>query len=124
MVTAIICGTTSYSRIEMFAHSRIEWLKKYIKLEYVLMKITLERIHSVFSEWMKSILANVHRVVAINGKQACRTFDSQKRSLPRCKCIHIRVCINFGSGCFQRKKQRDNSYPTSLMPHLDNYVKI
>lgn len=28
MVTAIICGTTSYSRIEMFAHSRIEWLKK------------------------------------------------------------------------------------------------
>lgn len=91
MVTAIICGATSYSRIEMFAHSRIEWLKKYLKLEngvpdantfrYVLMKITPERIRSIFSEWMKSILSNIHGVVAIDGKQARRTSDSQKRTL-------------------------------------------
>lgn len=33
MLTAIICGATSYSRIEMFARSRSEWLKKYLKLE-------------------------------------------------------------------------------------------
>ena len=91
MLTAIICGATSYSRIEMFARSRSEWLKKYLKLEngipdantfrYVLMKITPEKVHSVFSEWMKSILSNVHGVVAIDGKQACRTSDPQKRPL-------------------------------------------
>ena len=33
MLTAIICGATSYSRIEMFARNRSEWLKKYLKLE-------------------------------------------------------------------------------------------
>ena len=61
MLTAIICGATSYVRIEMFANSRIEWLKKYLKLEngvpdantfrYVMMKITPEKIHEVFAEW-------------------------------------------------------------------------
>lgn len=45
------------------------------------MKITPEKVHAVFSEWMKSILSNVHGVVAIDGKQARRTADPQKRPL-------------------------------------------
>ena len=48
---------------------------------YVLMKITPEKVHAVFSEWMKSILSNVHGIVAIDGKQARRTADPQKRPL-------------------------------------------
>ena len=88
MLTAIICGATSYVRIEMFANSRIEWLKKYLKLEngvpdantfrYVMMKITPEKIHEVFAEWMKSVLGELNGVVAIDGKQARRSGDPDK----------------------------------------------
>ena len=33
MLTAVICGATSYAKVEMFGKSREQWLKKYIKLE-------------------------------------------------------------------------------------------
>lgn len=33
MLIAIICGATSYARIELFGKNRREWLEKYLKLE-------------------------------------------------------------------------------------------
>ncbi len=33
MIIAIICGATSYSKVEMFGKNRMEWLKKHLKLE-------------------------------------------------------------------------------------------
>lgn len=91
ILTAIICGATTYARIEMFAHSRKEWLKKYLKLEngipdantfrYVMMKITPQKVHLMFTEWMKTIIPNAKGVIAIDGKQARRTGDKQKRPL-------------------------------------------
>ncbi len=33
MLIAIICGATSYARIELFEKNRREWLEKYLKLE-------------------------------------------------------------------------------------------
>ena len=33
MLTAVICGATSYAKVEMFGKSKERWLKKYIKLE-------------------------------------------------------------------------------------------
>ena len=91
MLIAVICGATSYARIEMFANKKKEWFQKYVKLEngipdantfrYVLMKITPEKIHSLFAEWMKTVLPQVKGVVAIDGKQARRTGDEKKRPL-------------------------------------------
>lgn len=91
MLIAIICGATSYIRIEMFANKKSEWLKKYLKLEngipdantfrYILMKIKPEKIHCLFAEWMKTVLPQIKGVVAIDGKQARRTGDKKKRPL-------------------------------------------
>lgn len=91
MLIAIICGATSYARIEMFANKKMEWFKKYLKLEngipdantfrYVLMKITPEKIHLLFAEWMKTVIPQIKGVVAIDGKQARRTGDEEKRPL-------------------------------------------
>lgn len=91
MLIAIICGATSYARIEMFANKKMQWFKKYLKLEngipdantfrYVLMKITPEKIHFLFSEWMKTVIPQIKGVVAIDGKQARRTGDEKKRPL-------------------------------------------
>lgn len=91
MLVAIICGANSYVRIELFGESRKEWFKKYLKLEngipdantfrYIMLKITPDRIHKLFAEWMKSVIPSMKGVVAIDGKQARRTGDAQKRPL-------------------------------------------
>lgn len=91
MLVAILCGATSYARIEMFAKSRIEWLKKYLALEngvpdantfrYIMMRVTPQKVHAVFTEWMKIVIPSTRGVVAIDGKQARRTGDAQKRLL-------------------------------------------
>lgn len=91
MLIAIICGATSYARIELFGKSRVEWFQKYLKLEngipdantfrYAMLKITPQKVHELFAEWMKSILSTMKGVVAIDGKQARRTGDTEKKPL-------------------------------------------
>ena len=34
MLLAVICGATSYAKVEMFGKSKQEWLSKFLKLEY------------------------------------------------------------------------------------------
>lgn len=116
MLIAVICRATSYARIEMFANKKKEWFQKYLKLEngipdantfrYVLMKITPEKIHSLFAEWMKTVLPQVKGVVAIDGKQARRTGDEKKRPL------HVVSAFAQEYGLVSlhvKKKQRNNS---------------
>lgn len=91
MIIAIICGATSYSKIEMFGKNRMEWLKKYLRLEngipdantfrHVMLKITPSKVHELFTKWMKSVTPEIKGVVAIDGKQARRTGDAEKRPL-------------------------------------------
>ena len=91
LLVAIICGATSYVKVEMFARNREEWLRKYIRMEngipdactfrYIVMQIDTAQLHTVFVEWMKSALESIGSVVAIDGKQARRTKDSTKRPL-------------------------------------------
>lgn len=91
MLIAIICGATSYARIELFGKTRKTWFEKYLKLEngipdantfrYVMLKITPQKIHELFAEWMKSVIPVIKGVVAIDGKQARRTGDNTKRPL-------------------------------------------
>ena len=91
VLCAVICGATSYAKIEMFGKSKEAWLKKYISLEYgipdactfrnVVKGIDTQQLHTVFVEWMKSVVENVSGVVAIDGKQARRTKDTKKKPL-------------------------------------------
>ena len=91
MLIAIICGATSYARIELFGKNRMEWFRKYLKLEngipdantfrYVMLKITPRKVHELFAEWMKSVIPTMKGVIAIDGKQARRTCDTKKRPL-------------------------------------------
>ena len=91
LLTAVICGATSYAKVEIFGHEREEWLRKYLDLEngipdagtfrYILMKLDPAKLHTVFVEWMRSAVEKVTGVVAIDGKQARRTGDSRQRPL-------------------------------------------
>ena len=65
MLTAVICGATSYTKVEMFGKSKKQWLKKYIKLENgipdactfrnVIKAINTQQLHTVFVEWMQNV---------------------------------------------------------------------
>lgn len=91
MLLAVICGATSYAKVEMFGKSKKEWLSKFLELEHgipdactfrnVIMEIDTEQLHIVFCEWMKSIVSELSGVIAIDGKEARRTKDKKKRAL-------------------------------------------
>ena len=91
MIIAIMCGATSYAKIEMFGNSRQEWFSKYLKLENgipdaltfrkILIMITPSKMHELFAEWMKTVVSNLKGIVAIDGKQARRTGDKTQRPL-------------------------------------------
>ena len=67
-LTAVICGATSYAKVEMFGKSKEKWLKKYLKLENgipdactfrnVIRSIDTQRLHTEFMEWMRNVLTN------------------------------------------------------------------
>lgn len=91
MLLAVICGATSYAKVEMFGVSKQSWLKKFLKLEYgipdactfrnVIKEIDTKKLHDVFCKWMKSVVSELTGVVAIDGKEARRTRDANKRPL-------------------------------------------
>ena len=73
ILIAVICGAKSYKQIEMLANSKEKWFRKYLKLEngiptantcrYVLMRLDTAQLHTVFSNWMKSIVSDLSGVV-------------------------------------------------------------
>ena len=89
MLTAVICGATSYAKVEMFGKSKEQWLKKHLKLENgipdactfrnVIRAIDTQQLHTVFVEWMKGVAEQITGVV--DGKQARRTKDAKKAPL-------------------------------------------
>lgn len=75
----------------MFGISKKEWLSTFLKLEYgipdactfcnVIKEIDIEKLHTHFCEWKKSVVTTLTGVIAIDGKQARRTKDAKKRPL-------------------------------------------
>ena len=91
MLLAIMCGATSYAKIEMFGKGKETWLRRFLKLENgipdacttrnVIRQIDTEQLHKIFADWMKSIAQILFGVVAIDGKEARCTRDRNKRPL-------------------------------------------
>jgi hypothetical protein len=78
MLLAVICGATSYAKIEMFGNSKYEWLKSFLKLEYgipdvcifrnIIKEIDTQKLHILFCEWMKNVVSDLTGVIAIDEK--------------------------------------------------------
>ena len=75
----------------MFGKSKQEWLKTFLKLEYgipdactfrnIIKEIDAQKLHTLFCEWMKSVVSELTGVIAIDGKTARRIQDNTKRPL-------------------------------------------
>ena len=124
MLTAVICGATSYAKVEMFGKSKEQWLKKYIKLENgipdactfrnVIKAIDTQQLHTVFVEWMQNVVENITGVVAIDGKQARRTKDAQKPLLHVVSAFSAECGLVLGQLACEEKSNEITAIPKLL----------
>ena len=124
MLTAVICGATSYQKVEIFGKSKEKWLKKYLKLENgvpdactfrnVIKTIDTQQLHKVFVEWMKGVVETVTGVVAIDGKQARRTKDAKKPPLHVVSAFSAECELVLGQLACEEKSNEITAIPKLL----------
>lgn len=124
MLLAVICGATSYAKVEMFGKSKEEWLKTFLKLENgipdactfrnVIKSIDTKKIHELYCEWMKNVVREVYGVVAIDGKQARRTKDASKRPLHVVSAFSAEYGLILGQLACEEKSNEITAIPKLL----------
>ncbi len=124
MLLAVICGATSYAKVEMFGKSKEEWLKTFLKLENgipdactfrnVIKSIDTKKIHELYCEWMKNVVREVYGVVAIDGKQARRTKDTSKRPLHVVSAFSAEYGLILGQLACEEKSNEITAIPKLL----------
>lgn len=123
-IAAVICGATSYVKVEMFGKSKEKWLKKYIQLENgvpdactfrnVVKAIDTQQLQTVFIEWMKEAVESISGVVAVDGKQARRTKDAKKRALHVVSAFSAECGLVLGQLACEEKSNEITAIPKLL----------
>lgn len=124
MLLAVICGATSYAKVEMFGISKKEWLGTFLELENgipdactfrnVIKEIDTQKLHLLFCEWMKSVVEELRGVVAIDGKQARRTKDAKKRPLHVVSAFSAECGLVLGQLACEEKSNEITAIPKLL----------
>lgn len=124
MLLAVICGATSYAKVEMFGKSKKEWLGTFLKLENgipdactfrnVIKEINTQKLYLLFCEWMKSVAKELYGVVAIDGKQARRTKDTKKRPLHVVSAFSAEYGMVLGQLACEEKSNEITAIPKLL----------
>lgn len=124
MLLAVICGATSYAKVEMFGKSKQAWLKTFLELENgipdactfrnVIKEIDTQKLHEIFCEWMKSVVKEVYGVVAIDGKQARRTKDAKKKPLHVVSAFSAEYGLVIGQLACEEKSNEITAIPKLL----------
>lgn len=124
MLLAVICGATSYAKVEMFGKSKREWLGRFLDLEYgipdactfrnVIKEIDTQKLHILFCEWMKSVVSELTGVVAIDGKTARRTHDKNKRPLHVISAFSHEYVLVMGQMACEEKSNEITAIPKLL----------
>ena len=124
MLLTVICGATSYAKVEMFGNSKQAWLKTFLELENgipdactfrnVIKEIDTQKLHEIFCEWMKSVVKEVYGVVAIDGKQARRTKDAKKKPLHVVSAFSAEYGLVIGQLACEEKSNEITAIPKLL----------
>lgn len=124
MLLAVICGATSYAKVEMFGKSKREWLEKFLELEYgipdactfrnIIKDIDTQKLHILFCDWMKSVVSEITGVIAIDGKTARRTHDKNKRPLHVISAFSHEYGLVMGQMACEEKSNEITAIPKLL----------
>ena len=124
MLVGVICGATSYVKIELFGKSREAWLKKYLALENgipdactfrnVIRQIDTKQLHELFVVWMRNAVESISGVVAIDGKQARRTKDAQHKPLHVVSAFSAECRLVLGQLACEEKSNEITAIPKLL----------
>lgn len=80
----------------------------------IIKEIDTQKLHTVFCEWMKSVAKELYGVVAIDGKQARRTKDKNKRPLHVVSAFSAEYCIVLGQLACEEKSNEITAIPKLL----------
>lgn len=124
VLLGVMCGATSYVKIEIFGKGKEEWLKKFMKLENgipdactlrdVIKEIDTKKLHEIFAEWMKQIAEEVFGVVAIDGKEARRTKDKERKALHVVSAFSQKFGVVLGQIACEEKSNEITAIPKLL----------
>lgn len=124
MLLAVICGATSYAKVEMFGIAKQEWLKQFLNLEYgipdactfrnIIRQIDTTKLHQLFCEWMKSVVSELYGVIAIDGKEARRTKGKNKRPLHVVSAFSHEFGVVMGQLACEEKSNEITAIPKLL----------
>jgi len=124
ILLGIICGATSYAKIEIFAEGKKEWLGTFLKLENgipgaytmrrIMMNIDSKKLHERFVEWMKSVVTEIGGVIAVDGKTARRTKDSEKKALHTVSAFAYERGLVLGQLACEEKSNEITAIPKLL----------
>jgi predicted transposase YbfD/YdcC len=89
-ISAIVSGFDGWEAIEDFGHAKLDWLRKYLPYENgiprhdtvarVMSCLSPKALQSCFVSWVQSIAKITDgEIVAIDGKQARRSYDKKNR---------------------------------------------
>jgi len=124
ILLGIICGATSYAKIEIFAEGKKEWLGTFLKLENgipgaytmrrIMMSIDSKKLHERFVEWMKRVVCEIGGVIAVDGKTSRRTKDSEKKALHTVSAFAYERGLVLGQLACEEKSNEITAIPKLL----------
>jgi predicted transposase YbfD/YdcC len=95
VLTGSVCGAESWRDFVLFGEERLDFLQEYYPFENgipskntfsrVFAALDIEAFKECFIEWVKSLQALLHEVIAVDGKTLCNSFDKASGT----KAIHM-----------------------------------
>jgi len=124
ILLGVICGATSYAKIEIFAEGKKEWLSGFLKLENglpgaytmrrIIMSIDSKKLHERFIEWMKCVVGEIGGIVAVDGKTSRRTKGSEKKALHTVSAFAYERGLVLGQIACEEKSNEITAIPKLL----------
>ncbi len=131
VLSGVVCGAESWRDFVLFGNEKLEFLKRYFPYENgIPSKDTFARLFVVldpetfkicFTKWVQSLQKTLEKVIAIDGKRLCNSFDA----LNEVPAIHM--VSTFGTEArlvLAQQKVEDKSNEITAIPLLLDLLSL
>lgn len=131
-ILAVICGADSWVEVEVFAKSKVEWLKSFLEIPHgiashdiigdLFSRLNPDEFNSAFMSWVRAIsTASKGGIVALDGKAVRASYkDGDKKS-----AIHVvSAWCETNSIVLGQLKTEDKSNEITAIPRLLEMIEV